>query len=66
MFNYIKKKMNGIAISEAQFEEIEFLLDNNFTIYFIPEGISSYDGVILHNFDYELVYEMERSWFERC
>lgn len=50
---------------EISLPKIEFLLDNNFTIYFIPEGISSYDGVILYNFDYELVYEMERSWFER-
>jgi len=54
-----------ILYTEVTLAKIEFLLDNNFTLYFIPEGVVSFDEVILNNFEYELIYEMERSLFER-
>jgi len=51
--------------TEITIAKVEFLLDNNFTVYFIPDGILSFDRAIFDNFEYELVYEMGRNWFER-
>jgi len=45
--------------------KVEFLLDNNFTVYFIPEGEISFDKAIFDQFNCELIYSLEENIFEK-
>ena len=58
----------GVEYAGEDFEiinDISWLLEQNYTLYFIPEGITSYDRAITENFHLDLILEYDSGWVSK-
>lgn len=54
---YIIELYHGVVKEEQVVSEITELLNKKYFIYFIPQGVDSYDRIIINNFHIEKIYE---------